>query len=207
MTLRVPIAVRGLVHPLVPAVLGVLLAVALPAAALEVDGFSYPDTMQVGDRTLQRIGAGKREATVFKVDVYVGAVYAEHRSCDVSELVRRDQARLFYMDFLRDVPADKLMANMADNFRNHTPADASPDLRRRIDGFMKLFNRPARKGSRVEIRYVPGVGTVVTSAGVVAGPPVPGADFASVVWDIWFGTNTCCPDLLRSVRRTCAAER
>lgn len=43
MTLRVPIAVRGPVRPLVPAVLGVLLAVSLPAAALEVDGFSYPE--------------------------------------------------------------------------------------------------------------------------------------------------------------------
>lgn len=182
------------------------LATALPATALEMEGRTYPDTVTVAGRMLHRIGAGKREATVFKVDVYVGAVYAEHRSCDVAALVTRDQARLFYMDFLRDVPADKLKANMVDNFRNHTPADAPPDLRRRIDGFIALFDRAAKKGSRVEIRYVPGEGTSVSTGDKALAPAVPGADFASVVWDIWFGRKTCCPDLLRSVRRTCTEE-
>jgi hypothetical protein len=194
---------RGVANPLA---MLLILATALPVVALEMDGHSYPDTVTVAGRTLHRIGAGKREATIFKVDVYVGAVYAEHRSCDMAALVTRDQARLFYMDFLRDVPADKLKDNMIDNFRNHTPADASPDLRHRIDGFIGLFDRAAKKGSRVEIRYIPGEGTSVSAAGKVLAAPVPGADFASVVWDIWFGRKTCCPDLLRSVRRTCGKE-
>ncbi len=203
-TMRWPVRVSRLLTG--SALLALVLLAASPAWALDVAGVTYPDTVDVGGRTLHLLGAGKREATVFKVDVYVGAVFAEHRSCDMGSLVRRDQARLFYMDFLRNVPADKLMENMVENFRNHTPADASPDLRQRIDGFIRLFKRSAKKGSRVEIRYVPGQGTTVSSGTEVLGPPVPGSDFAAVVWHIWFGDNTCCPDLLRSVRRTCAAR-
>ncbi len=183
-----------------------VLASAIPAMALEMEGNAYQDTVFVAGRTLHLIGAGKREATIFKVDVYVGAVYAERRSCDLAALVNQDQARLFYMDFLRDVPAKKLKANMVENFRNHTPADASPDLRERIAGFVELFQRPAKKGNRVEIRYIPGEGTSVASGGATLAVPVPGADFASVVWDIWFGKKTCCPDLLGSVRRTCVGK-
>jgi hypothetical protein len=78
-----------------------LLAVAAPAAALEVARVNVPETVAVGGKTLKLNGAGIRKSFIIKV--YVGAPYLETPFSDASAIVSSDQARSVRMRFLRDV--------------------------------------------------------------------------------------------------------
>lgn len=188
-----------------PRLVPLLVAVASPAIAspIEVEGVSFPDTIDVGGKTLHRIGAGLREVTFLKVDVYAGAMYAERASCDLVKLATEDQARAFRMDFLRDVPADRLYANQVEMTRRALPDGAPADLRARLDRFNEQFREDVRKGMRILVRYVPGEGTSVLVDGRQRGPVVPGLDFANVIFGVWFGPESCCPGLVRQIRETC----
>jgi hypothetical protein len=107
------------------------------------------------------------------------------------------------MDFLRDVPAAKLLKNQKELIAGATPADAPQDLRERLDRFNALFDADAKKGMRAVVSYVPGAGTSVTIDGRPRGETFPGADFAQVVFGVWFGPKTCCPNLIEGIRETC----
>lgn len=164
---------------------------------------TYPETIAVAGRSLKLVGAGLREVSFLKIDIYSGAIYAENRSCELRRLATDDQARVFYMDFLRDVPAKKLHANMRKLMDDATPADASDALKQQVDEFVSIFNEDGKKGRRAEVRYVPGTGLTVLVDGRQRGPVFPGAEFANVVFATWFGKKACCPDLLEDVRNTC----
>ena len=179
--------------------------VAAPAAAapVEVDGIVFPETADLEGRSLQLVGAGMREVTFLKIDVYAGGIYAEKKSCAVERLAVDDQARLFRMVFVRDVSASRLLKNMREMLADATPADADDDLKARIDRFVGLFDAEARKGMRAEVGYIPGKGTTVTVDGHARGPVFAGEDFARVVFSVWFGPKTCCKSLLDDIRKSC----
>ena len=59
-----------------------LMAVSQPLLARECQGVNLPDQLQVSGKTLQLNGLGLREATIFKVRVYVAGLYLEQKSTD-----------------------------------------------------------------------------------------------------------------------------
>ena len=79
----------------------------------------------------------------------------------------------------------------------NTPGPA-PDLKARMDQFMKFFDQPVMKGERVTITYVPDKGTEVAIKGQVRGT-IPGADFMAALWSIWFGAQPASEDLKKGM--------
>ncbi|MBL6975035.1 MAG: chalcone isomerase family protein [Deltaproteobacteria bacterium] len=187
--------------------LAILLFVPIQAMALTVEDTTYPDTVTMEGRTLHLVGAGMREKTIFKVDVYTMAVYVEKHTCNQIKLVHTDQAKLLRMDFVRDIPADKMKATMTDNFTARTPKNASGDLQGRINRFLALFNKKVLDKTQVRIIYVPGRGTSIYIDGKKRGATITGPDFQNVLMDIWFNRDTCCPHLLEDIRATCTEKK
>ena len=153
------------------------------------------------------MGAGVREKTVFKVDIYTMAVYVENRSCNHLKLVHSDQTKMIRMDFVRDIPGDKMMANMRGNFEKRTPKDASPALKKKIGDFLALFKDDVPDKTSVRVIYVPGKGTSIYYGGKQRGPTIEGHPFSKILWDIWFNRDTCCPNLIEDIRDTCRERR
>jgi hypothetical protein len=110
------------------------------------------------------------------------------------------------MDFLRDVPAKKLHANMRKMLDGVLPDDASPELKAQVDAFVALFNEEGCKGMRADVRYVPGAGVTVLIEGRQRGPAFQGVEFARLVFGVWFGPKTCCENLLEGMRATCQGQ-
>ena len=179
------------------------LLAASPAYSLDVDGRQYAPTIEIAGKTLHLVGGGVREATFLKIDVYRGVFYAEHAGCDFGRMVAADEVKLLRMDFVRDVGAKKQSEAMQESFKKQTPRDASPELRARIATFLRVFDKDVDEGDGIEVRYVPNEGTTVRVNGKVRGATIPGHDFMQVMWNIWYGKETCCPHLFEDLKDTC----
>jgi hypothetical protein len=161
-------------------------AFSLPAAAGELAGVSMPDKMETGGRTLTLVGLGVRSKTIFAVKVYVAGLYMETPDREAAVVLSSDQPKALAMEFVySEVSGRQLQDAWKEGFAANTPkADAG--LSARMDTFVGLFTTPLKKGERVLLSYLPGTGTTVNIAGREAAP-IPGADFATALFAIWFG--------------------
>jgi hypothetical protein len=88
-------------------VLSGLLLFAPPTRGAELDGVSFPDTKQVGGRTLQLNGFGLRTATFLQIHIYVASLYLEHPNQDPDAIMRSPEAKVLAFRFEHDVSADR----------------------------------------------------------------------------------------------------
>ena len=93
-----------------------LVLVAAPAGAKKVSRKGFPSTVTVGGEKLVLNGVGMREATMFKVDVYRGALYLPAKSSDAKAILSQETAFMIDMKFLREVEKDKLTGAWTDGF-------------------------------------------------------------------------------------------
>jgi hypothetical protein len=171
------------------------------ALGVTVEGNSYPATVTIEGKTLKLIGAGLREK--WWVDVYTMGVYTESGSCAASDMINRDEPKYLRLDMKRDVSAEKMSSTIGESFGDHMPKNASAELRQQRKTFESYFKAECTEGTRLEFFYQPGVGTSLKQNGKEMGPPLTGADFAKVLWDIYFGEESCCDDLKQQVLKTC----
>ena len=71
-------------------------------------GVTMPDTKMVGGVALKLNGLGMREATMFKVDVYVAGLYVEKTSASAKELLEATGPKELVLKFVRNVSAADL---------------------------------------------------------------------------------------------------
>ena len=171
----------------VPALSALLaLSFSLPAVGAELAGVAMPDKMETGGKTLSLVGLGVRSKTIFAVKVYVAGLYMETPAKDAAVVLSSDQPKALAMEFVySEVSGQQLQDAWKEGFAANTPK-AEADLKARMDRFVGLFTTPVKKGEKVLLSYLPGIGTIVTIAGKEA-PVIPGADFATALFAIWFG--------------------
>jgi long-chain acyl-CoA synthetase len=78
------------------------------AVAKECKGVNFPEQIQLDGVNLVLNGTGLRQATVFKVDVYVAALYVPKASNDAATLLNTDAAKQMTLQFVRNVGANDL---------------------------------------------------------------------------------------------------
>jgi hypothetical protein len=161
-----------------------LLALALPAAAREVEGFKVPDAVTVEGTRLTLNGAGLRRATMFNVKVYVGALYVVTPSRDPAAIVQADEPKSVHMRFVRSVERSKIMDAFREGFEKNSAAEAkalAPGLAR----VATVIPEEIKEGMQLTVTYVPDKGTTVTGpAGEVT---IPGKPFADAMFRNWLG--------------------
>jgi hypothetical protein len=173
----------------------ILLAACLPVLALAVT---------VEGKTLKLIGAGLREK--WFVDVYTLGAYTESGACDPKALVSKDELKYFRIDMLRDVSAEKMSSTIGDSFEEHMPKNASAELKQQHKAFMAYFKDECKENTVLEFTYLPGTGTLLKQNGKQLGAPLVGSEFARVLWDIYFGEDTCCSSLREQIFQCCGLE-
>jgi len=185
----------------------IALVVALPAAALAltVEGLAYPAASTIEGKELKLVGAGLREK--WFVDVYVLAAYSEAGTCETASLIKTDETKYMRLDMLRDVSAEKMASTIGGSFDEHMPANASPELKQQRQTFEGYFKEELKKGTELEFLYQPGVGVSIKQHGKLLGPPLAGKAFQEVLWDIYFGEETCCSGLKKQILETCRGPK
>ncbi|MCB0403148.1 MAG: chalcone isomerase family protein [Bdellovibrionales bacterium] len=94
----------------------------VPFAALfsaQKAGIDFPDTITVSGKTLALNGIGIREATIFKVDVYVAALYVPKKSKASQTLLEADGPKKIQMRFVRSVSKNDLTKAWKAGFENN----------------------------------------------------------------------------------------
>ncbi len=160
------------------------LTLAAPAAAKSKAGVKMPDTITVAKKRLTLNGLGLREATFFKVDVYVAGLYVENVSSDARKLINANETKRLVLYFLRDVDRSDITKAWSSGFKGNAMVPMAL-LKERIDklnGWMPAFKR----GDMLTFTILPDKGVVVhvntTRKGVVTGE-----DFSQSLLAIWIG--------------------
>mgnify|MGYP001382821962 CR=1 FL=1 len=174
---------------------------ALPAMGLSIEGKNYSATVTKQGKSMKLIGVGLREKWFF--DVYTMGSYSESRSCQIADIVNKDEAKYLRLDLLRDVSAEKMANTIGESFGEHMPKNASPELKKQRKTFESYFKKECTEGTVLEFVYIPGQGTFLYQNGAEMGAVLKGKEFHAVLWDIYFGKETCCEDLKESIMKTC----
>ncbi len=150
----------------------------------QCDGVSFPDRVTVHGQVLALNGLGIRKATIFRIKVYVAALYLAHRSSDAAAVLSHDQSSEIALRFLWHVTTGELRDAWRDGFARSAPGRL-PELRSRIatlDGWMHGVD----SGQTMTFIHVRGQGIEYLLDGVKQGT-IPGEDFARAFLGIWLG--------------------
>lgn len=170
---------------MVRTILAVALATALAigvASGRECKGVSFPDQVQVDGSTLTLNGLGLRQATVFKVNVYVAALYVPKASNDPAALLAAGGPKELVLQFVRDVGGDDLKKGWNEGFEKNAKGEL-PALKERLATFNGWMT-DVKTGQRFTFIQKPGVGVDVNVNGVAKGT-INGDDFAKALFSIW----------------------
>jgi len=162
------------------------------AQAKEGKGVNFPDQAQVEGSNLTLNGLGLRQATAFKVNVYVAALYVAKTSSDPNALLGSNTPSELILQFVRNVGADDLRKGWSEGFEKNSK-DQLPALKERIAMFNGWMT-DAKTGERLTFIHKPGAGVSVNVNGAMKGT-VRGDDFAKAFLAIWLGADPPNPEI------------
>jgi len=182
---------RTLLLSCVMAVLGVGVA-----HGRECKGINFPEQALAEGSNLTLNGLGLRQATMFKVNVYVAALYVAKPSSDPTAILGSGAPSELILHFVRNVGADDLRKAWDEGFAKNAK-EQLPALRERIttlNGWMV----DVKAGQRLTFIHKPGAGIQVDVAGTAKGT-IKGDDFAKAFLSIWLGGDPPNPEMKRGL--------
>ena len=177
----------------------VLLSTALLATSAwagKKAGVTMPDTVKVGEKQLALNGMGLREATVFKVDVYVAGLYLETVSSDPGRILAANEAKRLVLRFKREVDRDDIVKAWTAGFKGNATvplATIQPQIDQ-LNRWMATF----AEGDSLTFTFVPGEGVAVDVGNLRKGV-IKGDDFARSLFAIWLGPKPPSGDLKKGL--------
>jgi hypothetical protein len=167
--------------------LGLIVALSTNVAlAKECAGVKFDDQRNAAGQTLSLNGLGLRQATMFKVNVYVAGLYVAGPSKDANALLAANTAKLLVLHFVRDVGAGDLREAWEEGFQ-HNAKDGVADFKARIEK-LQSWMADMSKGQTLAFLHQPGAGIEVAVNGKPRGT-LAGDDFARAFLSIWLGAN------------------
>jgi len=176
---------------------GVLVAL-LSAGAYgkQCQGIEFPAHLEAGGATLTLNGLGLRSATIFRVSVYVGALYVPQPTRDAEAILSSQAPSELILHFVRNVNADDIRESWDRGFA-HLPVAQLTEFRDRIVR-LKSWTEDVKTGQRMTFVHLPGRGVQMTLNGVLKGT-LAGDDFARAFFAIWLGDSPPNPQLKRGL--------
>jgi len=155
-----------------------------PVRAVEVEGVTVPDSVQVAGKRLQLNGSGVR--TKFFFDIYVGALYLSQPATSAQQAIDAPGPKRLTMAILYDeVSREKLVYGWIEGFEKNQSKVLLQKLQSRLDRFNGMFSN-AYKGDLFTFNFLEDGSTVVTLKGKRAGT-ISGADFQRALLEVWLG--------------------
>lgn len=186
---------RRFVSLLLPAL---FLTLAWPLAASAITepktNVEYPDVVTTGCNgqqvEMKATGAGLREKTIMKVDVYTIVSYvapdADLGADKAAGLITVKAPKRLQMDLRRSFSREKLIKAFTEVIaRNY--ADTAP-FADELAMFESYFTRDAEQGDVIIFDFCPTSGLTVMLNGEISGI-IEKAAFSEALWTVWFGAK------------------
>lgn len=181
---------------------GALLAVALlassAAAAAEVSGVHFDDSVQVNGATLQLNGAGLRSE--YFVSVYVAGLYLPQKTVDSASIIAGKLPRRMVMVMKRDVGAGKMLNALHKGIVANLSESEQQALKPRLDEFDAAMTamQEVKDGDRITLDLGADGGVLLGRNGqtqaTIAGPGM-----APALLKIWLGPHPAQDDLKKAL--------
>ena len=155
------------------------------ASAAEISGVKLPDQVTVAGKSLKLNGAGLRQATILKVNVYAAGLYLENASKDGEAIANSDQAKSIQMVFMRDVTGKQMADAFAEGFDKNCVAGCA-ELKPNI-GKLQGLMKDLKKGDTMAVNFTSS-GVDVMIRGQKAGS-VGDKAFSHQLIRCWIGKN------------------
>lgn len=168
-------------------------------ATVEVSGVKFEDSAQVGNQALALNGAGVR--TKFFLDIYAAGLYVNKKDGNAQGLLTQPGPKSMHIGLLMSLSGKKFAEAMEEGFKaNNSEADVAK-FQPQLDALKNLMLSvgEARKGSKIEINYIPGTGTRVLFNGQQKGADIAGEDFYQALLKIWLGNHPVDSDLKQAL--------
>ena len=163
-------------------------AMALPAAAaVDVNGFKFDDTVKVAGKDLKLNGAGMRTKVIIKV--YAAGLYLTEKKTSMAEIAPLEGPRRVTLIMAREVSSDSFGSAFMEGLKDNTSTVERNAIATQIGKFGEMFAAVPglKKGDVLHIDWLPGVGTVCELNGKKLGEPVPDVAFYNAILRIWLG--------------------
>jgi hypothetical protein len=121
------------------------------ASAAEISGVKLPDQVTVAGKSLKLNGAGLRQATILKVNVYAAGLYLEKPSGDGEAIANSDQAKGIEMVFMRDVTGKQMAEAFQEGFDKNCVAGCA-ELKQYISKLQGLV-KDMKKGESMAFHF------------------------------------------------------
>jgi hypothetical protein len=134
---------------------GVCAAFSFPGnkvAAAEISGVKLPDQVTVAGKSLKLNGAGLRQATILKVNVYAAGLYLEKPSNDGEAIANSDQTKCIEMVFMRDVTGKQMAEAFAEGFDKNCVAGCA-ELKPFISKLQGM-TKDMKKGETMAVHFL-----------------------------------------------------
>lgn len=179
--------------------LAAALALAAPAAALEIEGVKLDDRARVGAAELPLNGAGLRTRFGFKV--YAGGLYLADKTKDAGAAVAAGGPKRVAIHMMRDVGAKTFVEALNEGITKNTPPAELEKIRPQVAEMTATMEAlgEAKKGDVILLDFVPGTGTQITVNGQPRGKPIPGDDFNRALLRVWLGDRPVDGDLKKGM--------
>jgi hypothetical protein len=156
-------------------------------------GVELPAQVQDFGSVLTRNGVGLREATVLNVDVYVGALYLQHRSRSPEAVLDPREPKVVVLRFVRNVDRDEMIQAMNEALEHNVSGEQLTLVRGHMQAFVRRL--PAlHVGTELVLSYRPGRGIELRVDGKSLGVDRDDA-FGNLVFRAWLGPHPPDADL------------
>ncbi len=167
------------------------LSLALPPAAhaLEFEGQTFADTVEIARTPLRLNGVGLR--AVFVLKGYAAGLYLPEQATSLKDAMAQPGPKRLQMRMMvRAGPQEFSKALVAGVRKNASEAELAL-LEERIQRFDQIIRGLpyTKKGDVVDLDYVPDIGMTLSFNGQIRGAPVPGPDFYEAVLGIFIGEH------------------
>ncbi len=158
--------------------------------AAEIAGTKLPDEVTVAGKSLKLNGAGLRQATFLKFNVYAAGLYLENSAHDGDTIANSESPKSIQMVFLRDVTAKQMADAFQEGFDKNCTADCGrlkPEIGK-LQGLMKDM----KKGETMAYNFSEDVDVMIRGQKVGS---VGDKAFAHQLIRVWIGKNPPNPEL------------
>ncbi len=165
---------------------------AASASGMECAGITFPDHVQVHGESLTLNGLGVRNASVFKVGVYVAALYLSKPLSDPHRILQSNIPSALVLRFIRPVSANQVRKSWQEGFATNAPGHP-PWLEKGLTQ-LNSWVTDVTAGERMTFSRIPGKGMQFALDGTVKGT-IKGDEFSKAFLSIWFGEVPQTPEL------------
>jgi hypothetical protein len=166
------------------------------ALAFDVSGIPVEPSTTIEQQTLSLNGAGLR--TKYFFNIYVAALYVQEPSPSANAVISQPGAKRIQLTLMRGLSAKQLIEALRQGLEQNLNATTLGGLQTRLTTFEKIIDslHEGRKGDKLSLDFLPGIGTQIRFNGMTQGAPTPGDDFYRALLSIWLG-NTPVQDSLK----------